>query len=170
MAVTDEMVGIALKTRPQTCTLVPEKREEITTEWGLDLAAHFSRLQSAIPRLVEAGIRVSLFIDPDLKQIEKAVALNVSAVELHTGSFCEGYGTRDGQREWERLKKATELGKGEGLSIFAGHGLNRDNLKPVTEIRDIEEYNIGHSIVGRALFVGLEAAVREIQQILLRSS
>lgn len=169
MAATDDMVAVVRECRPQTCTLVPEKREEITTEGGLDLVRNFDRLKSVVPRLAEAGMKVSLFIDPDPAQIEKAVALGVGAVELHTGGYCEAYGTRDQKKEWDRLKVATALGKREGLAIYAGHGLNRNNLREVTDIPGIEEVNIGHSIVARALFIGLEAAIKEILEI-LRSS
>lgn len=169
MAATDDMVAVARQFLPLTCTLVPEKREEVTTEGGLDLVKNFDRLKSVVPRLADAGMKVSLFIDPDPAQIEKAAALGVGAVELHTGAYCEAYGTRDQKKEWDRLKVATALGKREGLAVYAGHGLNRDNLREVIVIREIEEVNIGHAIVARAIFVGLEEAIKEILEI-LRSS
>ncbi len=166
MGATDEMVQIACRLHPQTCTLVPEKRKEITTEGGLDCIQNFVLLKKQIPQLQEKGIRVSLFIDPDLVQIEKAKELGVEAIELHTGTFCEAFGTPHQTKELERLKKSTIQAREVNLQVFAGHGLNLDNLPSVVTIREIEEYNIGHSIIAHAVFVGLEQAIREIQNIL----
>ena len=173
MGVTLEMVQIALRLLPQTCTLVPEKREEITTEGGLDCIQHFALLKKQISQLHKKKIRVSLFIDPDLRQIEKAVELEVEAIELHTGTFCEQFVVNVGaihelplQKEFNRLQKAAHLAHSAGLQVFAGHGLNSENLPSVVKIREIEEYNIGHSLIARAVFVGLEKAIQEIQALL----
>src|SRR3990167_5504668 len=165
MALTQEMVRMALKHKPHTCTLVPEKRKEITTEGGLDLFPIRSKLQKYIPLLVKKGIRVSLFIDPSLEQVAQAARLGVDGIELHTGAYCEVFGTKKEKSELRRLDEATFFAKTLGLKVFAGHGLNRENLKLVTHIHDIEEYNIGHSIIARAVFVGLEKAIREIQEV-----
>lgn len=166
MALTKEMVEICRRLRPATCTLVPEKRKEITTEGGLDCRHHFEALKREVPRLREKGIRFSLFIDPDLEQIDLSAELQADGVELHTGTFCEAFGTPNESQELIRLKKAAEHASGRGLKVFAGHGLNTENLPPVVTIKEIEEYNIGHSIISRAVFVGLEEAIREIQRIL----
>lgn len=166
MAATSEMIRIARKSKPHTVTLVPEKRKEITTEGGLDLKRNFKSLSKAIPQLKEKGIRVSLFIDPDPKQVDLAIALKADAIELHTGTYCEVFGKKREAKEFDRLKNSTARASEGGLSVFAGHGLNTDNLLPLIAIPLIEEYNIGHSIIGRAVFIGLEAAIREIQAIL----
>jgi len=166
MALTDAMVDIAIHERPHTCTLVPEKREEITTEGGLDCVKNFLSLQSKLPKLKEAGIRVSLFIDPDQAQIEAALKLQADGIELHTGTYCEYFGTSDQEKEFKRLEKATRYASQNGIQVFAGHGLNMQNLPPLVKIPQIEEYNIGHSIIGRAVFVGLEKAILEIKNLL----
>lgn len=164
MAATPEMVKIACELKPHTVTLVPERREEITTEGGLDLFSHPDFLQEAVLALTGAGIRVSAFIDPHPRQIEQALVLKIGFIELHTGSYCEASVTREA--ELKRLRDAAALGKAKGLKVFAGHGLNASNLPSVAQIQQIEEYNIGHSIIGRAVFVGLKEAVLEIQNIL----
>ena len=193
MALIPEMVEIARKLKPATCTLVPEKRQEITTEGGLDCKTTFNSLKKELPRLKEKGMRVSLFIDPDKTQIDCAFDLRVDAVELHTGTYCEafarvtpppvplpqgeggitpsplrgeGWGEGDVAKEFQRLRDAASYAAQKGLKVFAGHGLNTQNLPPVVTIREIEEYNIGHSIIARAVFVGLEGAIKEIQKIL----
>lgn len=166
MAAIDEMVEIAGKYKPQTCTLVPEKREEITTEGGLDCFLHEDKLNKIIHNLQEKGMKVSLFIDPEEKQIDSARRLKCDRVELHTGSFCEAYSTPRENVEFQRLKKAVQYAISCGMKVFAGHGLNRDNLPKVATLTQIEEYNIGHSIIARSVFVGLETAIREIQNIL----
>lgn len=166
MAATEEMVVLALRERPHTCTLVPEKREELTTEGGLNLGANLSHLRSVVSRLHEGGIRVSLFIDPEAGVIDLACQLGVKALELHTGAYCEVFGGTREKSELKRLELAAEYAAGKGLAVFAGHGLNWINLRSVTRIIQIEEYNIGHSIIARALFLGLEGAVREILELI----
>ena len=185
MAVTGEMLAIALRSAPDTVTLVPERRQEVTTEGGLDCLHKTKDLAIGVGRLRAAGIRVSLFIDPEPSQIKAAVAINADAVEFHTGSYCESieavyrqhghyHWQKDKKmspailREWERLAKASKMAKEVGLAVFAGHGLHVHNLKPVTQIREIEEYNIGHAIIARAVFIGLKTAIQEIQVILNR--
>ncbi len=166
MAATDEMVKIACALQPQTCTLVPEKREEITTEGGLDCLFQTKSLHEKIITLQKSGIRVSLFIDPEIQQIETALSLGVKDIELHTGTYCEKFGTKEESHEWHRLQKAAREASSRKINVFAGHGLNRENLPSVLKIKEIEEYNIGHSIIARAVFVGLKEAIHEIQHIL----
>ncbi len=166
MAATEEMTEIALSLKPHTSTLVPEKREEITTEGGLDCIGQFNTLNKYIELLKKSGIRVSLFIDPDLDQIKGAIDLGVPAIELHTGIYCEVFGTDRQEAEFSRLQTAARYAYQKGLKVFAGHGLNRVNLPSVVQIGEIEEYNIGHSIIARSIFVGLAEAVKEIQKIL----
>lgn len=170
LAVYEEIIDLALKLKPHTCTFVPEKREEITTEGGLDCQKHFDELKKVISKMKEVGIRSSLFIDPDLIQIDLSAKLEAEAIELHTGTFCECYRKPSEKVELERLRKAAKHAAGKGLKVFAGHGLNIDNLTPVVTISEFEEYNIGHSIIARAVFVGLEQAIKEIQDILKKGS
>jgi pyridoxine 5-phosphate synthase len=165
MAVTDEMLGIAADVRPADCCLVPEKREEITTEGGLDVAGQIPRLTAAISMLAGHGVRVSLFIDPDPRQIEAAAQVGAPAIELHTGAYADSSGSHQAT-ELERLHSGARLAAGLGIEVHAGHGLNYHNVQPVAAIRDIVELNIGHSIVARALFDGLAAAIREMKQLL----
>lgn len=163
MAVTDEMIGIALRHRPADVCLVPEKREELTTEGGLDVTANREAVAAAVQRLSDAGIRVSLFIDPDAAQLQAAAAVSAPVVELHTGTYAEAVG--DAQHsELERLRAACVRGHELGLQINAGHGLHLDNVGPIARLPHMTELNIGHSIVARAIFVGLEKAVREMKQ------
>ncbi len=166
MAVTDEMVAIAADRRPHSATLVPERREELTTEGGLDVAGQPKAVGRAVEALAAAGIRVSLFIDPDPGQVEAAFRAGARAVELHTGAFCEAWGTPAARQELERLRRAAALAAEGGLAVHAGHGLNVRNVRPVARIPEVEELNIGHAIVGRAIFVGLKAAVAEMKEIL----
>jgi pyridoxine 5-phosphate synthase len=163
MAPTTEMIAIAAREKPRTVTLVPEKREEITTEGGLDLRQHRTLDLAPLP---SQGIRISFFIDPDREQVDLASQLGAQAIELHTGTFCEAFGTTNENREWQRLKDAAVYAKSAGLDVYAGHGLNLDNVSRVVSIAEIEEYNIGHSIIARAVFVGLAAAIREIKELL----
>lgn len=163
MAVTDEMIGIALRHRPADVCLVPEKREELTTEGGLDVGANREAVAAAVRRLSAAGIRVSLFIDPDPAQLKAAAAVAAPVVELHTGTYAEAAGAAQ-QGELERLREACGLGHELGLQINAGHGLHLDNVRPIARLPHMTELNIGHSIVARAIFVGLESAVREMKQ------
>ena len=163
MAVTDEMIGIALRHRPADVCLVPEKREELTTEGGLDVTANREAVAAAVQRLSDAGIAVSLFIDPDAAQLQAAAAVSAPVVELHTGTYAEAVGDAQ-QSELERLRAACVRGHELGLQINAGHGLHLDNVGPIARLPHMTELNIGHSIVARAIFVGLEKAVREMKQ------
>jgi pyridoxine 5-phosphate synthase len=165
MAVTDEMLGIAVDVRPADCCLVPEKRTELTTEGGLDVAGQAARIRAAVAALAAAGARVALFIDPDPKQIEATAASGAPAVELHTGAYAEASG---GARatELERLASGARLAARLGLEVHAGHGLDYHNVQPVAAIREIVELNIGHAIVARALYTGLAAAVRDMNALM----
>ncbi len=165
MAVTDEMLGIATDVRPADCCLVPEKREEITTEGGLDVASQVPRLTEAVRVLSARGIRVALFIDPDPRHIEAAAETGAPAIELHTGAYADSSGSQQAT-ELERLHSGARLAAGLGLEVHAGHGLNYHNVQPVAAIHDIVELNIGHAIVARALFDGLAVAVREMKQLM----
>ena len=163
MAATQEMVGIALRHRPHAACIVPEKREERTTEGGLDAAGQHNHLKPMVARLSDAGIRVSLFIEADPRQLEAAVTLGAPVVELHTGRYCEL--EADAQRaELVRLKKAAALCAKLGLECHAGHGLSYADVGPVAAIPEVRELNIGHFLVGEAIFVGLEQAIREMHR------
>ncbi len=161
MAVTDEMIAIAEFNRPADVCLVPEKREELTTEGGLDVKAHFDAVKKACKRLDAAGIRVSLFIDPDNAQLDAALACGAPVVELHTGSYADAE-TASVETEYQRIVHAAEYGDSIGLQINAGHGLHYGNVKPIVRIPQLVELNIGHSIVAQALFTGLEKAVADM--------
>lgn len=163
IAVTEEMLAIAIERRPPDVCLVPEKRQELTTEGGLDVTSNPNGIADAVSRLADAGIRVSLFIDPDREQLQAASDAGAPVVELHTGAYADATGA-DQEAEFERLRAACHFGHGLGLQINAGHGLNLENVAPVAGLPYMTELNIGHSIVARALFVGLEAAVREMVQ------
>src|SRR5210317_582124 len=162
MAVTDEMLAIAEINRPADVCLVPEKREELTTEGGLDVLAHYDAVKYACKRLGEAGIRVSLFIDPDLEQLDAAVACGAPVVELHTGSYADA-GQYDIASELQRIVRAAEHGDSIGLQVNAGHGLHYENVRPIVQIPQLVELNIGHSIVAQALFDGLHKAVADMR-------
>lgn len=165
LAVTDEMLGIACEFAPSDCCLVPERREELTTEGGLDVAGQLQRVTEACTRLGEAGIRVSLFIDPDERQLEAAVACGAPVVELHTGAYAEA--DSDGRAaELQRVAEAAAFGDRLGLVINAGHGLNYDNVGEIAAIPQIVELNIGHAIVSRAVFDGLAVAVAEMKRLM----
>ncbi len=165
MAVTDEMLGIAEEIAPADCCLVPEKREELTTEGGLDVAGDRGRVASACERLAGAGVRVSLFIDPDPGQLEAASAAGAPVVELHTGSYANASGG-EARRELARIAEAARIGEELGLSVNAGHGLHYHNVQQVAAIPQIHELNIGHAIVARAVFSGLADAVREMKRLM----
>jgi pyridoxine 5-phosphate synthase len=165
MAVTEEMVRIAGEVRPEDCCFVPEKRQEVTTEGGLDVAGQEARMQEATGRLVGQGVRVSLFIDPEPRQVEAAARIGAPAIELHTGAYAEATGAAKAT-ELERLLRCARLGAGLGLEVHAGHGLNYHNVQPVAAIREIVELNIGHAIISRALFDGLAAAVRDMKTLM----
>jgi pyridoxine 5-phosphate synthase len=166
MAVTDEMIGIAIGAQPQDCCLVPERRAEVTTEGGLDVHGQQSRVAAACAALGAAGIRVSLFIDPDPQQIEAAQRAGAPVIELHTGAYAEATGA-DRAREFERLNTGARIATSLGLVVNAGHGLNYHNVQPVAGIPEIVELNIGHAIVARAVFDGLRQAVREMKDLML---
>jgi pyridoxine 5-phosphate synthase len=161
LAVTDEMLAIAELNRPADVCLVPEKREELTTEGGLDVLTHFDAVKYACKRLGSAGIRVSLFIDPDVAQLDAAVGCGAPVVELHTGSYADA-NKADVESEYQRIVAAAEHGESIGLHINAGHGLHYRNVKPIVRIPQLIELNIGHSIVARALFTGLDKAVKDM--------
>ena len=166
MAVTEEMIRIAGEVKPQDCCLVPESRQEITTEGGLDVAGQVARIGDACKALAAAGIRVSLFIDPDAGQIEAAARAGAPVVELHTGSYAEASG-RARAIELERVRSAAKHAESLGITVNAGHGLNYHNVAPIAAIREIVELNIGLSIVARAVFDGLAKAVHDMKQLML---
>ena len=165
MAAEEEILGVALETLPDQCTLVPEKREEITTEGGLDVLGQSERVRTACRRLQEAGMEVSLFIDPVAEQITAAAELGADAVELHTGAYADAVTTEETEREFEALATAAEATRAAGLVLHMGHGLTYRNVSRVAAIPGICEFNIGHSIVSRAVLVGLERAVREMKAL-----
>lgn len=167
MGVTAEMVAFALKLRPDFACLVPESREEITTEGGLDVAGRFEQTQTAVTQLQDAGIRVSLFIDPDLHQVEAAARSGARMIELHTGCFANAFDTAR-EAEIQRLAAAAHAGQAAGIQVNAGHGINYSNITQLWAVPHLAELNIGHSIVARALRVGLTAAVREMKQLMTR--
>ena len=166
MAVTDEMIAIAAKLGPQDCCLVPEKREELTTEGGLDVVAQKDRVRAACRQLSKAGIRVSLFIDPDGAQLEAAAAVGAPVVELHTGAFADAAGAEQ-QAELERIVQASRIGSKMGLTIHAGHGLHYENVAAIAGIPEIVELNIGHAIIARAVLDGIDVAVAEMKRAML---
>lgn len=166
MAATGEMVEIARKIKPDVATLVPEKRQELTTEGGLDVAVFESSLQSVVEALHSSGIAVSLFIDPDAKHIKAARRLEADYVELHTGAFAEAKSFADRQEQFERLVTAARLAKKLELGVHAGHGVDYLNILWLKNIAEIEEYSIGHSIIARAVLVGMDRAVREMLQLI----
>jgi pyridoxine 5-phosphate synthase len=165
MAVTDEMLRIAQKVLPQDCCLVPESRQEITTEGGLNVAAQAARIGDAVKALGASGIRVSLFIDPDPEQIEAAQRAAAPVIELHTGAYADSTGAARA-REFERLCTAAKFAARLGLVVNAGHGLNYHNVEPIAAIPEIIELNIGHAIVARAIADGLAKAVRDMKQLM----
>jgi pyridoxine 5-phosphate synthase len=166
MAVTDEMLDFATRIRPSDCCLVPESREELTTEGGLDVAGQQEKIAAACARLAAAGIRVSLFVDPAARQLEAAVAAGAPVVEIHTGAYAEADDDRRAE-EFDRVAAAAAYGRELRLVVHAGHGLHYGNVQPVAEIPEIVELNIGHSIVARAVFDGIGAAVREMKRLML---
>ena len=168
MAVTDEMLGIAEKLKPGDVCLVPEKREELTTEGGLDVSSQQDKVREACARLADAGIRVSLFVDPDPLQLDAAAAVDAPVVELHTGAYAEVEG-REQQAELERIESAARHADEMGLIVNAGHGLHYGNVKPIARIGQIVELNIGHAIIARAVFDGLTVAVRDMKNLMTRA-
>ena len=169
MAITEEMIGIACQVRPQDACLVPERRQELTTEGGLDVDGQPEKVADACARLAAAGIRVSLFIDAEPRQLDAARAAGAPVVEIHTGRFAEASGAA-AERELERIRAAVARGRELGLQVNAGHGLNYHNVQAVAAIAGVEELNIGHAIVARAVFSGWETAVREMKRLLVEAA
>jgi pyridoxine 5-phosphate synthase len=166
-AVTSEMIGIACEVKPQDVCLVPEKREEVTTEGGLDVVGHFDAVKAATNQLKHAGIRVSLFIDPEEKQIQAAKDVGATVVELHTGRYADLSGEQQ-RLELERIRKAAQFGKSIGLRVNAGHGLHEGNVMPVAAINELSELNIGHAIVAEALFKGWQKAITDMKALMVQ--
>jgi pyridoxine 5-phosphate synthase len=168
MAATDEMLSIALRHRPHAACIVPERREERTTEGGIDAAGRHNRLQHIVDALREAGIRVSLFIEADRRQIDAAVTLGAPVVELHTGAYCEAWhsGPEAFERERQRIASGAAYAKSLGLEVHAGHGLSYDTVKPVAAILQLSELNIGHFLIGEAIFVGLDNSIRTMRELM----
>ncbi len=167
MAVTDDMVTIASRVRPFACCLVPEKREELTTEGGLDVVGQFERIRSASQRLLDVGTEVSLFIDAEVRQIEAAVKTGAPVIELHTGHYADALTPEARDTELQRLTQAAFLAAQMGLRVNAGHGLHYHNVDAIARIPVIRELNIGHAIIARALFSGLDQAVREMKALMV---
>lgn len=170
MAVTDEMIGIALDVLPQDVCLVPERREELTTEGGLDVIRYFDKVQAACKKLGDAGIRVSLFIGPDPAQLDAAKSAGAPVVELHTGHFADATNEHEQQQELQRIQQAVVHGMALGLAVNAGHGLHYHNVQHIARIPGVEELNIGHAIVAHALFVGWDNAVREMKSLMVAAA
>jgi pyridoxine 5-phosphate synthase len=164
MAAVEAIADVACEVKPDEATLVPERREELTTEGGLDVIAHEKAVQRVVERLRKCGVEVSLFLDPDARQIAIARQLGVQAVEIQTARYSEARTPADRQRELDALRSATEYARDQGLHVHMGHGLNYSNVQAVAAIAGVEELNIGHSIVARAVLVGLERAVRDMKE------
>ena len=169
MAVTEEMLAIACETKPHFCCLVPEKRQEVTTEGGLDVAGQLDKMTVAVSRLSEAGILVSLFIDPDMRQIDAAVAVGAPYIEIHTGAYADATTDLVRQAELVRITKAATYAAGKGLKVNAGHGLTYHNVQPIAALPEMHELNIGHAIIGQAVMTGLAAAVTDMK-VLMREA
>ena len=169
MAATDEMQKIALDLLPYACCIVPEKRQEVTTEGGLDVLSQQEKMINFVKPLIKAGILVSLFIDPDEKQVEASHKTGAQFIELHTGSFSRAYGTENEEDEFTKLKTAAIYAQKLGLKVNAGHGLNYKNVHRMHEIPNLYELNIGHSIISRAVFVGLDKAVKEMINLIYKN-
>lgn len=166
-AVTEEMIANALRVRPHDLCLVPERREELTTEGGLDVVRYFDVVKSACMRCAEAGIRVSLFIDPDEYQIDAACRIGAPVIELHTGKYADADGLPERRLELERIRLAALHGHAQGLQVNAGHGLHYHNVQDIAAIPEIVELNIGHSVIAESVFIGLDAAVRNMKQLMI---
>ena len=169
MAVTDEMLAIACRIKPVFCCLVPEKREELTTEGGLDVAGQVERISAAVSQLADNNIQVSLFIDADIAQIDAAKATGAPYIEIHTGCYADAETEAEQQAELERLTKGIKYAHSIGLKVNAGHGLNYFNVKPIAAIKEIIELNIGHSIIARAAIDGLDKAVRDMKRLMIEA-
>lgn len=166
MAATQDMVKIAYEHKPDVVTLVPERREELTTEGGLEVNGQKDALAKIIKNLKDGEITVSLFIDPDLDQVRASHKVNADRLELHTGRYCEAHNEREREREFSRIVDAAKAGARLGMGVAAGHGLNYDNVRAIARIQEIDELNIGHAIVARAVLVGFERAVREMLELM----
>ncbi|WP_414161184.1 pyridoxine 5'-phosphate synthase [Serratia sp. BNK-12] len=166
MAVTDEMVDIAVELKPHFCCLVPEKREEVTTEGGLDVAGQQDKMAIAVERLAQVGILVSLFIDPDHRQIDAAVAVGAPYIEIHTGAYAEAEGELAVKAELHRIAVAATYAAEKGLKVNAGHGLTYHNVQPIAALPEMHELNIGHAIIGQAVMCGLPAAVTDMKLLM----
>ena len=169
MAVTDEMLAIAEKVQPAHCCLVPEKREELTTEGGLDIVGQEARITAACQRLSAAGIEASLFIDPEMSQIDATVRCGAPVIELHTGAYADAESAAEQKHELQRIREAAAYAYKKGLIVNAGHGLNYHNVEQIAEIPQLNELNIGHGIIARAVFVGLKEAVSEMKVQMLQA-
>lgn len=169
MAVTEEMIRIACELRPHFCCLVPEKRKEVTTEGGLDVAGQQDKMRDAVARLSSAGIQVSLFIDPDQVQIAAAAAVGAPFIEIHTGAYADAADENSRQAEFERVRQAVVFAVQKGLKVNAGHGLTYHNVQPIAALAQIHELNIGHAIIGRAVMGGLAEAVAEMKRLMLEA-
>jgi pyridoxine 5-phosphate synthase len=169
MAVTDVMVRYAEKIKPEHCCLVPEKREELTTEGGLDVIARENDIRDATKQLQQIGSEVSLFIDPDIKQIEAALRCGAPVIEIHTGAYADATSASQREAELQRIIKAAQFAHQHGLVVNAGHGLHYQNVQAIARIPEMNELNIGHAIVARALFMGFEAAVREMKRLMIEA-
>ncbi|XBS68818.1 pyridoxine 5'-phosphate synthase [Acerihabitans sp. KWT182] len=167
MAVTDEMIAIACELRPHFCCLVPEKRQEVTTEGGLDVAGQSVKMKDAVARLSAAGIQVSLFIDPDEKHIAAAAAVGAPYIEIHTGAYADAADEAGRLAELERIRRAAAFAELQGLKVNAGHGLTYQNVQAIAALPQMHELNIGHSIIGRAVMGGLAEAVAEMKRLML---
>ena len=168
-AVTEEMIGIALKIKPHDICLVPERREELTTEGGLDVVKYFDQIKRVCQKLGEAEIRVSLFINADSLQIDAAARAGAPAIEIHTGSFADAVTVEAQEKQFAEVKKAVAMGIDLGLKVNAGHGLHYENVQQIASLSKISELNIGHAIVSRAIFVGFKQAVYEMKQLMLEA-
>ncbi|HOL22105.1 MAG TPA: pyridoxine 5'-phosphate synthase [bacterium] len=170
MALSEEIIKIALDVKPHQVTLVPEKREELTTEGGLDVIKNFEKIKSSVRKFQDSGIKVSLFIEPDERQIQASKETGADFIEIHTGRYADARTEEDINRELDKIARATDYALSTGIRVNAGHGLDYHNTAPVCRIKGIEELNIGYSIIGRAVFVGLERAVKEMLEIVRRES
>jgi len=167
MAMAPEIVDIAVKVKPDQVTFVPEKRRELTTEGGLDVVSHAQKAKRVFNKMQAQGIKVSFFIDPFIRQIREVKEIGAESIELHTGRYTLAKNKKKLKDEYLLLKKSAEFAKSIGLNVFAGHGLNYENTSDLLSIKEITEYNIGHSIVARSIFVGIEGAVREMKAIVI---
>ncbi|MEH6577621.1 MAG: pyridoxine 5'-phosphate synthase [Amphritea sp.] len=169
MAVTDEMVAIAEKVKPGHACLVPEKREELTTEGGLDVVGQEAKIKAACDRLAAAGVEASLFIDPDPAQIDATIRCGAPVIELHTGAYADAESAAEQQAELQRIREASSYAYKQGLIVNAGHGLHYHNVEQIAEIPELNELNIGHGIIARAVFVGLKEAVAEMRRLMMET-